>query len=237
MPTTELLDLDVDDGVYYPSSDGKPMAETPAHARCMVLLFQALEDYFRSQPDTYLAINMNWYWEQGNAMARRAPDVMVIPGVGQKDRNSFRSWNEGGAVPAVCFEMASKRTWKANLGGVRLDYERNGVREYFVFDPRFQFLDQPLVGFRLVKGRYVSIRTEMDGGMTSNQLGLRFLPEGEHLRVIVAATGERLLTRQERIRQQETSVAEEKARAEQLEAEIERLKAQIKSSGKTNGSK
>jgi len=42
---TRLADNpDVEDGIYYPSEDGKPMAETPVHARCMVLLFQALED-------------------------------------------------------------------------------------------------------------------------------------------------------------------------------------------------
>lgn len=220
---------DVEDGVYYPSEDGKPMAETPVHARCMVLLFQALEDFFRSRPDGYVALNMNWYWEQGNPRARRAPDVMVIPGVGQRDRNSFRSWNEGGAVPAVCFELASLKTWRANLGPVRDDYEAQGVREYFIFDPRVQFLDDALTGYRLRGNRYVPLRPDREGGMVSRELNVRLVPEGEMLRLIDRTSGEPVLTRDERI-------AAEQAKVEELAAEVARLKAQLRAAGKsTNG--
>ncbi|HKB04874.1 MAG TPA: Uma2 family endonuclease [Gemmataceae bacterium] len=231
MATRLKDDPDVEHGVYYPSSDGEPMAETPVHARCMVLLFQALEDFFRDRPDVYVALNMNWYWEEGNPRARRAPDVMVVPGVGQRERNSFRSWNEGGAVPAVCFELASKKTWRANLGPVRDDYEAQGVREYFIFDPRVQFLDEPLMGFRLRRGRYDPIRPDHDGGMMSRQLNVRLVPEGEFLRLIDQRTGKPVLTKDERI-------AQETARADALAAEVERLKAQLKASGKSpNGGK
>jgi Uma2 family endonuclease len=226
MATAETLDLDLDDGVYYPSSDGKPMAETPVHARCMVLLFQALEDFFRTRADVYVALNMNWYWEEGNPRARRAPDVMVITGVGHRERNSFRSWNEKGAVPAVCVELASRKTWRANLGPVRDDYEAQGVPEYFIFDPRVQFLDEPLVGFRLRRGRYTSIRPDRAGGMEARQLNLRLVPEGELLRLVDLATGQRVLTKDERI-------AEETKRADALAAEVARLKARLKAAGKS----
>jgi Uma2 family endonuclease len=220
---------DVEDGVYYPSEDGKPMAETPVHARCMVLLFQALEDFFRNRPEVYVAMDMNWFWEKGNPRARRAPDVMVIPGVGQRDRNSFRSWNDGGAVPAVCFELAALRTWRANVGAVKDDYERQGVREYFIFDPRVQFLDDALTGYRLRGDRYVSLSPDREGGMISRQLNLRLVPEGEMLRLIDLASGEPVLTRDERI-------AVEQAKVEELAAEVARLKAQLRAAGKsTNG--
>jgi Uma2 family endonuclease len=231
MAAIDTLDPDLDNGVYYPSSDGKPMAETPVHARCMVLLFQALEDFFRTRSDVYVALNMNWYWEEGNPRARRAPDVMVIPGVGHRERNSFRSWNEGGAVPAVCIELASRKTWQANLGPVRDDYEAQGVREYFIFDPRVQFQDEPLMGFRLRRGRYAPIRPDREGGMDARQLNLRLVPEGELLRLIDLATGERVLTKDERI-------AKETSRADTLAAEVARLKALLKATGKSgNGAK
>jgi Uma2 family endonuclease len=241
MSTAEAIDLDVEDGVYYPSSDGKPMAETPTHARCMVLLFQALEDYFRDRPEMYIAINMNWYWQKGNPKARRAPDVMVIPDVQPKDRNSFRSWNEGGAIPAVCFEMASKRTWRKSIGPVKDDYEANGVKEYYIFDPRFQFLEDQLLGFRLAKGRYVPIRWEMDGGMISRQLGVRLVPEGELLRVVDLATNEKVLTRKERVdreraraEQESLRAEQERARARELLDENQRLRAMLRSQGKSS---
>jgi len=233
MATTELIDLDIDDGIYYPSSDGEPIAETPTHVRCMVWLFEALEDFFRDQPDMYIAINMNWYWEKGNPKARRDPDVMVIPGVEAKDRNSFRSWNEGGAIPTVCFEMASKKTWKKAIGVVKDDYEVNGVKEYFIFDPRFQFLEDPLLGFRLVKGRYTPIRWEMEGGMISRQLGVRLAPEGEILRVVDRATGEKVLTRRERIEQERRLAEQERARAQELLNENERLRAMLRGQGRS----
>jgi Uma2 family endonuclease len=226
MATRLANDPDVEDGIYYPSEDGKPMADTPVHARCMVLLFQALEDFFRTRPDVYVALNMNWYWEQGNPRARRAPDVMVIPGVGQRDRNSFRSWNEKGAIPAVCFELASLKTWRANLGAVREDYEAQGVREYFIFDPRVQFLDDALTGYRLRGGRYVSLRPDREGGMISRPLNLRLVPEGEMLRLIDLTSGEPVLTRDERI-------AQERARGDALAAEVARLKAQLRAAGKS----
>ena len=225
MQATLERDLDYDEGIYYPSSDGEPLAETPAHARCLVLLFQALEDFFRSRPDVYVAMNMNWYWERGNPKARRAPDVMVIPRIGHKVRNSIRSWNEGGAVPTVCFEMASKKTWKKSLGAVKADYEANGVKEYFIFDPRFQFLEEPLIGFRLQRGRYVQLASDLDGGMVSQQLNVCIVPEGEYLRLIDAVTGERVLTKDERI-------AKEEARADALATEVAQLKAQFRSAGK-----
>lgn len=228
MPATvaSAIDLDIDDGVYYPSSDGKPMAETPDHARCMVLLFQALEDYFRDQPAMYVAMNMNWYWEKGNRKACRGPDVMLIPGVEQKKtRNSFRSWNESGLVPAVCFEMASKKTWKKNLGEVKDDYESHGVKEYFLFDPQFQFLDTPLIGFRLHRGRYVAIPYEGDGSLISRQLGLRALPAGLLLRLYDLKTGELILIKDERIEQERQRAEQERQRAEQERQRAERAES------------
>jgi Uma2 family endonuclease len=227
MQVTLEQDLDYDEGIYYPSSDGEPMAETPIHAHCMVMLFQALQDFFRDRPEMYIAINMNWYWQKGNPKARRAPDVMVIPGIGQGDRNSIRTWNEGGARPSVCFEMASKKTWKKTLGVVKDNYEANGVKEYFIFDPRFQFLDEPLLGFRLQRKRYVEIGPERGGGMVSEQLKLRLVPKLDRLRVFNMATGEEILTREEVIAQERAQAEMERARADALANEIVRLKAQL----------
>lgn len=225
------IDLDIDDGVYYPSSDGKPMAETPDHVACMVSIFQTLETHFRTRPDVYVAINMNWYWEKGNRKARRDPDVMVIPGVVQKDRNSFRSWNEGGALPAVCFEMASQKTWKNNLGKAKDDYEAQGVKEYFIFDPRFQFLETPLLGFRLRKGHYVAIPEEADGSLLSRQLGLSVLPEGLSLRFIDRNIGQPILTKDEQIEREYQRAEQERQRADSLAVEVDRLRRMLAESG------
>jgi len=148
MATRLADDPDVEDGVYYPSSDGKPMAETDFHVLAIRLLLDALEDVFATRNDVYVAGNVNWFWERGNPRRRRAPDVMVVCGVEKGPRRSLRSWREWGAVPAACFEMASERTWKKNLGQVKDDYEAAGVKEYFVFDPTREYLEAPILGFR-----------------------------------------------------------------------------------------
>lgn len=227
MATRLADDPDVEDGIYYPSSDGKPMAETDFHVLAIRLLLDALDDVFAARDDAYVAGNVYWYWEEGNRRRRRAPDAMVVFGVEKGLRRSFRSWKEGGAVPAVCFEMASQRTWKKNLEEVREDYEAAGVREYFVFDPTRQYLKEgPLVGFRRRGRRFQRIRPDQVGGMVSEELGLCLVPEGTMLRLVRPGTGERVLTRAEQ-------TAAERARTSALEAEVARLKAELKSAGKS----
>ncbi len=226
MATRLADDPDVEDGIRYPSSDGKPMAETDFHVLAIRLLLDALDDVFVAREDAYIAGNVNWFWEQGNPRRRRAPDAMVVFGVEKGPRRSFRSWREGGAVPAVCFEMASQRTWRANLGPVRDDYEAAGVREYFVFDPTRDYLEAPLVGFRRRGRRFQRIRPDRVGGMVSEELGLCLVPEGIMLRLVRPGTGERVLTRAEQ-------TAAERAMTSALEAEVARLKAELKSAGKS----
>src|SRR5262249_21281648 len=211
-------------GVLYPSSDGKPMAETDFHVLAIRWLLDALEDVFKGRDDVYVAGNVNWFWERGNPRRRRSPDAMVVFGVEKGPRRSFRSWNEGGAVPAVCFEMASARTWRANLGAVRDDYEAHGVREYFVFDPTREYLEAPLAGFRRRGRKFRTIRADAVRGMESRELGLSMVPEGLMLRLIHTETRELVLTREEQ--------------TEGLAAELARLKAQLKTSGKSpNGAR
>ena len=64
MATRLADDPDVEDGVYYPSSDGKPMAETDYHVLAIRLLLDALEDVFATRNDVYVAGNVNWFWER-----------------------------------------------------------------------------------------------------------------------------------------------------------------------------
>jgi Uma2 family endonuclease len=228
MKSIALADPDVEDGVYYPSSDGKPMAETDFHLIAIRFLLDALEDAFIARPDVYVTGEIFWYWEQGNPRRRRAPDAMVVFGVEKKRRRSFRSWNEGGALPAVCFGVASARTWRANLGPVRDDYEAAGVREYFVFDPTREYLEAPIVGYRLRGRRHQRVRADEAGAMESLELGLRLVPEGIMLRLVRLDTGERILTRAE-------NTAAERARADALAEEVARLRAQLGTSRRSNG--
>lgn len=221
----------------YPSGDGLPMAETPTHVRAIMLLHQALEDLFPDRPDVFVASDIFWYWEEGNPAARISPDVMVVPGVRPRDvreRRSFLSWEEGGAVPAVVFEMASRGTWREDLDEKFDRYEQLGVREYFLFDPEGLHLVPPLQGYRLHGSAYRRLRT----GDLESELGFRLRPEEAMLRVIDTRTDQPILTRAEQVQRANARldqaearaitaevVAEtEKARADALAAEVERLR-------------
>jgi Uma2 family endonuclease len=218
------------DKVEYPASDGQPMAETGIHVRAIMLLFQGLED---ALPATvFIAADMFWYWEEGHPESRVAPDLMVAKGVGRDDRRSFFTWREGGAVPCAVFEMASKNTWREDLGEKRLLYERLGVREYILFDPEGKYLRPRLLAFRLVEGRYEFIAPDADDRLRSEELGLFMKAERRMLRLIDAATGTPVSTRQEqaeqaqrRVEQAEQQVEQERRHAEDLTAEVARLKA------------
>jgi Uma2 family endonuclease len=218
-----------EDEDLYPAEDGEPMAETQIHIRAIILLFQAFEDFLIRQLDIYIAANMFWYWEKGNPGARRAPDVMIIKGVGRAERRSFFTWRENGAVPSVIVEVVSKKKYRDDYFTKRELYAKLGVKEYFLFDPEAIHFRPPLVGFRRnERGRYVRIKPDSDKRLRCDELGLLLQSEGKTLRLIDAATGQSVLSRDER-------AEGERQRAEALQAEVARLKALLKKTEISNG--
>ena len=194
--TTELLERRLiptiieEDDVYYPDEDGEPMGETGIHVRTILCLYYALRILFGTRPDIYVAADMFFYYEKGNPRAVKAPDVMLVKGVrGNHERNSFKTWVEA-AIPAVIFEITSPSTWSEDPNTKKMLYRRLGVREYFMFDPLEELLDNSFQGFRLIKGEYVPLPVNRDGTMTSRELGAKLRREGYLLRVIDPATGE-----------------------------------------------
>jgi Uma2 family endonuclease len=198
----------------YPSSDGKPMAETQVHVRLMGRLLGILEHHFRDHDDVFVAANIFLYYAKGQPKKRRSPDVMVVKGVNKRpDRRSFKTWVER-AVPSCIIELTSRKTAKEDLRQKKPLYQKLGVREYFLFDPLGEYLPRPLMGFRLVKGQYQPIKARPDGSIRSRELGLLLRPEGTNLALYDLKTGERL-----------PSLDELHERNEELKAELARLKA------------
>ena len=212
-------DPDIEDGIYYPSSDGEPMAETDYHITAIVLLMDALRYFFRDCPDVFVASNMFWFWERGNPSARRAPDIMVVPGVGNHPRFSFRSWNEGSAVPALVIELTSAKTWREDIGPKYELYKRLGVREYFVFDPLSRNISPTFQGYRLKASRYRPIRPAADRSLASD-LGFRLRRQRRLLRVLEGDAVEPIPSFEEFAAQTEELARQNK----RLEAELRRLR-------------
>ena len=233
--------------IHYPESDGKPMAETDTHISQLIYLREALSDYFRDDPNVYVAGNLFVYYQEGDPTQVVAPDVFVVKGVPKRVRRLYQVWKEEKA-PDVVFELTSQSTWREDLGPKKGIYEMLGVQEYFLFDPFGEYLEPRLVGFRLAEWGYRRIEDGDEGKeellLMSRVLGLELQVEGEMLRLVDPQTGEKLLTpleSQEARRRAEmlaASEAEARRQAERLaaseaearrraEAEVERLRAEL----------
>ncbi|MFN3763741.1 MAG: Uma2 family endonuclease, partial [Anaerolineae bacterium] len=145
--------------VEYPESDGKPMGETDAHINLLIYLREALADYFRDDPNVYVAGNLFVYYVEGDPSQVVCPDVFVVKGVPKGERRIFQVWKEGKG-PDVVFELTSRKTRYEDLGAKKGIYELLGVQEYFLFDPLGEYLTPPLMAFRLTDEGYRQVREE-----------------------------------------------------------------------------
>src|SRR5579884_2066555 len=101
-----LADLETD----YPSSDGRPMAETPLHRDLLFILIEMLRHWYAANPMVYISGNMFLYYERGNTRRRVSPDVQVTLGIpALPERRVYRTWVEG-KPPDVVFELTSRST-------------------------------------------------------------------------------------------------------------------------------
>src|SRR5579859_2783862 len=180
--------------IYYPTSDGKPMAEDETHRRGMTDCIDGLEYFFTERQDVRVGGNDFVYWEEGNPKARISPDCYVVFGVERKARPNFKAWEEGGCLPSVVFEFTSKSTRHEDVKKKRPLYEQVlKVAEYFQFDPTGDYLKPKLQGLRLRDGVYEPIPL-VGGRLYSEQLGLELVMEGERLRLFDPVKGEWLLS-------------------------------------------
>ncbi len=194
--------------VVYPSSDAEPVAETFVHLYAMLVTLEVLKQYLEGQQATVLG-NQFLYYSEGLPNARVAPDVMVVLGVEPGGRDNYKIWEEG-QVPSVIFEMTSKGTRSQDEVFKKTLYAQIGVQEYWLFDPKGEWLEVSLQGYRLDGDEYESIA---DG--RSDVLGLRVEYEGSLIGFYREDTGERLLIPSELA----TALKEEAAARQRAEQE------------------
>jgi Uma2 family endonuclease len=222
--------------IEYPESDGEPMAETEIHAELMINLRFALKRRFRDDPNVYIGANMFVYWVEGDPSKSKAPDVFAVFGVPKTPaRRTWKIWEEGKA-PDMVIELSSRKTWQEDMYEKWQLYGRLGVREYFLFDPLYEYLPEPLMAWRLVGGQYLPAKVE-NGRVLSEVLGLELFDTGETLRLVDLKTGEILPTEAEEIAAREAAEAlalketkarrQAEARAAAAEAEMEKLRAEL----------
>ena len=227
--------------IVYPSSDGEPLAETSVHVDAIIDLVVVLRQYLEGQSAIVLA-DQFLYYAQGYPKLRLAPDVMVIFDVTPGPRDNYKTWEEG-QVPVVIFEITSEGTKERDQNFKKILYEQLEVKEYWLFDPKGEWIEEQLRGYRLRGEQYEPITDNR-----SEPLQLRLAVDGQQIALYREDTGEKLLASSElaqalraeilarqqaedRAEQERQRAEQERQRAEQAERQVEQLKEQLRSLG------
>ena len=216
--------------IIYPSSDGEPVAETYIHLYAILTTLEVLKQYLSGQQGTVLA-NQFMYYSQGLPRMRVAPDVMVIFNVEPGGRDNYKIWEEK-EVPQVIFEMTSPGTKNQDQEFKKTLYEQLGVKEYWLFDPKGEWIPEQLKGYRLRNTVYEVIEDNR-----SEPLQLQLKVEGQLIGFYREDTGKKLLIPEElatalqeketALQEKETELQQEKQKLSEMEAMLEKYRQQF----------
>ncbi len=209
--------------IYYPESDGKPMAETDVHRKLILYLTACLDIFLSNRKNAYVTGNIMFYYEEDSPQDVVSPDVMVFFGVPKGDRTSYKSWEENDVMPSVVIELASRSTWHKDRTEKRELYEMLGVKEYYIFNPQYPKTLPAFMAFNLEDGELKKVTIE-NNRVYSDLLELELVDTGETLRLFNPQTQEFLKNSAE-LTLEVSQVSQEN---KNLKAEIERLKALLK---------
>ena len=160
----------------YPGPDSN-VPESTKHAVTSAYTFNSLRAVFRDRPEDLIAHDLMLLFEEGNRRATLAPDLMVVLGVGNEPRVSFKTWEEG-KVPDLVIEVVSRSTWRKDVRVKPGLYAALGIAEFWLFDP----LRPRLGGFELSGGEYRRIAELPGGAFRSGVLALDLLVQAGELR-------------------------------------------------------
>ncbi|HSM82455.1 MAG TPA: Uma2 family endonuclease [Nodosilinea sp.] len=158
--------------IVYPDADGNPMADNTKQYRWIVRLVTNLKHLLRHQT-AFVAGDLLWYpikVDQPPAPAQ-APDAMVVLGRPDRDRGSYKQWEEDNIAPQVVFEIISPSNSATEIAQKQGFYDRYGILEMFFYDPdNFEF-------WGLIRQRSAerpTLLTRLNLPWTSPTLGIHF---------------------------------------------------------------
>jgi len=230
------------DLIEYPTSDGKPMAETDIHRDLMLRLIEILKGRYADRDDIYVSGNLLVFYEEGNPRRHLAPDCFVVWGAHKHRRLNYKIWEEG-AAPGFVIELTSSSTRNEDRREkFELYRDTWKVKEYFLFDPYEEYLEPSMQGYRLIDDHYVRIEPTATGDLHSETTGLHLRRQGIFLTLVDDVTGKEVLPpdairclsleqelqgeKAARERMEAAARAEREAR-EQAEAEVAKLRSEL----------
>lgn len=223
---------DYEDGVFYPSSDGKPMANETEHFEWITMVKEGLTALFADNPNVLVVGDLLWYPVKGHPRITVAPDVMVVVGRPAGARRSYKQWQEDNTPPHVVFEFLSPSNTDAEMAHKAAFFDKYGVEEYYLYDIE----TGELSGLMRYSDRDSEEGLEMIPNMhgwVSPRLGIRFEMEHDGL-VIYKPNGERFesfLQVTRRLEQSQEQLAQSISRAETAESRAQTLAEKLRSLG------
>ncbi len=210
--------------IEYPTRDGRPLGETDFHRDVIAAAIETLKLHYAGQR-VYVSGNILLFYRPGNRRRHVSPDVLVTKRLQQRQRENYLLWEEG-RPPNIVIEITSKSTREEDLQD-KFEIYRDEVQvaEYFLFDPRADYLRPALQGYRLQGGRYERIK-RVAGRLASAELGLHLEHDGNQLRFWDPAARRWLPTPEEARKAAEAE--RQQAEAERRQAELERTRAEVK---------
>ena len=164
--------------VFYPESDGMPMADNALQFRWMSLLRWSAETLLRRDRNVLISADHLIYPVRGNASIRIAPDVYIAFGPEKGDRGSYRVWDEGNVFPQVIFEVYSPSNTHAEMQLKREFCARYGAEEFYIIYPEY-----PNDAEAWLRSGENFVRVPEINGFVSPRVGFRFVLDDGHLTV------------------------------------------------------
>ena len=136
--------------IEYPSSDGKPMAETDTHRDWMFTNIDRLQRHFAGRK-VYVSGNLLIYYVEGDPRNRSLPIPLWSRTASRESERFSRSGTEREKA-RLCSGKHFQNERREDSREKKETYALIGVKEYFLYDPYGDWLKPPLQGFSLVHG-------------------------------------------------------------------------------------
>ncbi|MEL6468326.1 MAG: Uma2 family endonuclease [Cyanobacteria bacterium J06623_4] len=203
--------------IFYPDSDGQPMASNTEQYRWILIIQQNLDVLL---PEAFVAGDLFWYPIEGRPDISVAPDVMVALGRPKGKRLSYKQWEEDGVAPQVVFEILSPSNTRKEMEQKLLFFDRHGVDEYYLYDTE----SMETSGF--LRSEFGLAHIADMAGWVSPLLNIQFDTSGDEL-VLLRPDGRPFASFEEVT--QKAEAAEQKAEA--AEQKAAKLAAKLKELG------
>jgi Uma2 family endonuclease len=201
------------------------MGETDVHRNVMFETIETLKVYYAGQ-QVYVTGNLLVFYRPGDKRRHVSPDAMVVKGAQPGLRLNYLIWQEG-HTPNVVIEITSSSTRNEDLKK-KFEVYRTEMRvnEYFLFDPKDEYLSPRLQGFRLIGDQYVPVEL-VSGRLPSLELGLHLEGSGEQLRFFDATSGHWIPTLPELHEQAEEAQQRAEEENARLRRELDELRRKL----------